>query len=514
MAKFKRGDLVLTDNEKLRMGSEYINEIKTAIDSTSTHAIVTESVFSPDINLSDNSNALVPTQRAVRTFFKNRVFSGVNNLPIDSSAVSVIFTVPTLHDNYAVSCILENGDDLLPSMYNKIIRDKTVDGFSILFSDYMDSANYILNWTVILSDGFGGTVTELFGDNPLHTVIVPGSSCVAWSDSDYNGYFLLKDNTGTTTAGPFLFSSNARGKVSALVLDDQVILAYEVSDSIMAVRFSKTGEQLISPINIGYSYGVSSNVKDVKVLELSDGSIIFAFVNNYEDLEFDRYNPTFITASNIIGYRINAVGAGVINLNATVLNNGAIAAAYTRNDGYLRNVLIENPIIPSYDVDSYEIGNISSSEDVLDRFDIKELSTGYVVLHAELDDAMEYYDIHITKFDNSGNITASKIITNANLSVNSDITVQPLTGGGIVVIAGDYLQDAYYHWYFSDSLNLLQNKSKDVDGYLEPADGGLSSVESKTGIVSYVAGYDSAGPYGEEQSSSNNVRFVTIERID
>ena len=84
--------------------------------------------FSPDGTLGDNSDAIVPTEQAVKTYVDNAIsavtqstISGVENIAFDSSSISIVFIVDQTSNDYAVVASIENSVDLNPSIYAHII---------------------------------------------------------------------------------------------------------------------------------------------------------------------------------------------------------------------------------------------------------------------------------------------------------------------------------------------------------------------------------------------------------
>jgi len=60
----------------------------------------------------------------------------------------VVFSTPQDSTNYSVLTQLVNEVDLEPSLYVSIVTEKLTTGFTILFSGFIDSDNYELDWTV------------------------------------------------------------------------------------------------------------------------------------------------------------------------------------------------------------------------------------------------------------------------------------------------------------------------------------------------------------------------------
>jgi methionine-rich copper-binding protein CopC len=77
-------------------------------------------------------------------------FEQVEDLNIGSESVTFLFPEPLANDSYVLNVNLINSDDghLEISMYGIIVTDKTVEGFSVLFSSPLDSINYKLAWSV------------------------------------------------------------------------------------------------------------------------------------------------------------------------------------------------------------------------------------------------------------------------------------------------------------------------------------------------------------------------------
>ena len=83
------------------------------------------------------------------TAVESSILYGEEIIEDDKDSVYVEFSSPLDNANYLVSADLENETDLSPSKYTVIIINKSKNGFSALFSGSTDSANYVLNWTVI-----------------------------------------------------------------------------------------------------------------------------------------------------------------------------------------------------------------------------------------------------------------------------------------------------------------------------------------------------------------------------
>jgi hypothetical protein len=75
------------------------------------------------------------------TFVQRGIINLINN--IDSLTISLN---PPIDDNYVVKLTIENVIDTNPSTYECIITRKNRLEFDIIFSDYIDSPNYKLNW--------------------------------------------------------------------------------------------------------------------------------------------------------------------------------------------------------------------------------------------------------------------------------------------------------------------------------------------------------------------------------
>ena len=108
--------------------------------------------FSTDGTLSGNSDDAVPTEKAVKTYVDNiqalDTLSGMQGVVSGDSTCTVVFDTPQVDTQYAVVGNLVNEVDTPPSIYPHIITEKTVTGFSVLFSGPVDSGNYVFDWIV------------------------------------------------------------------------------------------------------------------------------------------------------------------------------------------------------------------------------------------------------------------------------------------------------------------------------------------------------------------------------
>jgi hypothetical protein len=73
---------------------------------------------------------------------RQSIGDGVDHIDVTFSGAS--------DTNYTVNTTLENTNDSPPSIYAYIVSAKSADGFTVTFMGDTDSANYTLNWSVIL----------------------------------------------------------------------------------------------------------------------------------------------------------------------------------------------------------------------------------------------------------------------------------------------------------------------------------------------------------------------------
>lgn len=66
-----------------------------------------------------------------------------------TSLVTVNFT-DLGHTNYTINATMENTTDSPPSIYAFIVSAKTTSSFNVTFMGDMDSANYLLNWSILV----------------------------------------------------------------------------------------------------------------------------------------------------------------------------------------------------------------------------------------------------------------------------------------------------------------------------------------------------------------------------
>lgn len=74
--------------------------------------------------------------------------SGAALLPFGVSSYEISFINEIPDTNYIVHTSLTNVIDASPSQYVKIVTDKSTTGFTVEFSGEIDSANYVLEWTI------------------------------------------------------------------------------------------------------------------------------------------------------------------------------------------------------------------------------------------------------------------------------------------------------------------------------------------------------------------------------
>ena len=104
--------------------------------------------------------AVVPSSDAI----KNGTVALTNGTDIQS----VTFASSFASDDYSLILVLENVSDANPSLYSWIIDGKTASGFSVAFSDLMDSANYILSWTAVQSSILYGEESIADGEDSVY----------------------------------------------------------------------------------------------------------------------------------------------------------------------------------------------------------------------------------------------------------------------------------------------------------------------------------------------------------
>lgn len=75
---------------------------------------------------------------------------GTESIPSGVSSLSVTFSSVLASANYIVITEVTNVVDAIPSVYAKVVTDKQATGFTIDFSDTIDSSNYKLQYLVAL----------------------------------------------------------------------------------------------------------------------------------------------------------------------------------------------------------------------------------------------------------------------------------------------------------------------------------------------------------------------------
>jgi len=87
------------------------------------------------------------------SYYTNPTFDiqeGVINVASGISSIFVSFASQLSTTEYVLTVNIENSVDEEPSLYPVLIRNKTINGFTIDFSGEIDSDNYYLNWKASL----------------------------------------------------------------------------------------------------------------------------------------------------------------------------------------------------------------------------------------------------------------------------------------------------------------------------------------------------------------------------
>jgi hypothetical protein len=77
--------------------------------------------------------------------------SGRENISSGVDAVSVSFASPFASSNYSIENTISNIVDVEPSIYGVVVEDKDANGFDVTLSGVTDSANYVLEWSAVLT---------------------------------------------------------------------------------------------------------------------------------------------------------------------------------------------------------------------------------------------------------------------------------------------------------------------------------------------------------------------------
>ena len=123
-------------------------------------------------------------------------FEGSFALAEGANVAYVTFPSPFITDDYSIVTTLRNQVDADPAIYDGIIIEATISGFTMEFSGTMDSPNYVLNYVV-------GSLAGLKGDQGI-----PGIDNASWYDGDGTpasalglvGDYYLDDLTGNVYA--------------------------------------------------------------------------------------------------------------------------------------------------------------------------------------------------------------------------------------------------------------------------------------------------------------------------
>ena len=90
------------------------------------------------------------TKNYVDTYVPSPVYEhGRQSISNGVSQVSVTFSSALSNTNYTINATLENTTDSPPSIYAFIVSAKSTNGFTVTLMGDTDSANYVLDWSVI-----------------------------------------------------------------------------------------------------------------------------------------------------------------------------------------------------------------------------------------------------------------------------------------------------------------------------------------------------------------------------
>jgi len=94
------------------------------------------------------------------------VVFGTTALGLNDTSKSIVFDKAMDNADYALFVNISNTTDATPSMYVYTITAKTTTGFTVSFSDPIDSTNYKIDWTGVqqnvITVGLEGTNYEYF----------------------------------------------------------------------------------------------------------------------------------------------------------------------------------------------------------------------------------------------------------------------------------------------------------------------------------------------------------------
>ena len=115
---------------------------------TSLTLVNTVNEISNDETLSGDSTSAICTEHVIKTYVDAAAVVGNETLLNGDTTASIIFSVSQADADYGVAWSLVNTTDSFPSIYAGTVFEKTVDGFSVIFSGTIDTNNYVLSWIV------------------------------------------------------------------------------------------------------------------------------------------------------------------------------------------------------------------------------------------------------------------------------------------------------------------------------------------------------------------------------
>lgn len=170
--------LIVNTISSLPSGSTLINDVVEITQDTVNFLNVTDPPF--EVNSSDmvsGLNAEFINGLSVDEIVGNVGYTETIFVPSGIRALDVVYTTQRLSSNYSIFSTLINSTDTDPSIYTSLITHYDNEGFTIKFSDIIDSQFYMLSYTLfynsfdfatylLADDGVGNyTISDSTGSN-------------------------------------------------------------------------------------------------------------------------------------------------------------------------------------------------------------------------------------------------------------------------------------------------------------------------------------------------------------
>jgi len=117
-----------------------------AVDGVTKDAITSGDIF--NIVGGDNITVTRSAEDAVTIAGESGAIAGQEAIADTATTTTVTFASTEADTDYFITATLQNTTDSPPSIYTYIVTETTVDDFTVVYGGVIDSANYLLNWSL------------------------------------------------------------------------------------------------------------------------------------------------------------------------------------------------------------------------------------------------------------------------------------------------------------------------------------------------------------------------------